>query len=352
MSDGCYERLAETLDRLPNGFPRTQTGIELRILRKIFSEEEAELASWMTHEGQTAAVIAGRAGIQTGEADRLLHGMAKRELIWLNRQEGRATYRLAPFIVGFYESQLSVLDHELSHMVEEYLSQGGAAGIMGPEPALHRVIPTQGTVKTEWILPYEDVRAILMDARSYHLQACICRVQQAELNHPCEFPLETCLSFSSQERALASGDLTREQALDLLAQTEELGLVHTVSNVMQGMGYVCNCCGCCCGILRGINDWGIANSVAKANYYSVIDAEWCSDCGVCVERCQVHAIHEVNGGVQVDKERCIGCGLCVSACTADAAHLERREEAALMAPPLDFGQWEQARLRNRGIENR
>ena len=69
----------------------------------------------------------------------------------------------------------------------------------------------------------------------------------------------------------------------------DIGLVHIVSNVMRVVGYVCNCCGCCCGILRGINVYGIENSVAQANYFAVIDPE-CLGCGTCVLRCQVHAI--------------------------------------------------------------
>ena len=36
ISDHVYEQLADALDRLPNGFPRTPTGVEIRILKKIF----------------------------------------------------------------------------------------------------------------------------------------------------------------------------------------------------------------------------------------------------------------------------------------------------------------------------
>jgi Na+-translocating ferredoxin:NAD+ oxidoreductase RNF subunit RnfB len=118
---------------------------------------------------------------------------------------------------------------------------------------------------------------------------------------------------------------------------------------MQGVGYVCNCCGCCCAILRSINDWGIANSVAFANYYAVIDPEICASCGDCIKRCQVHAISEGDGFSVVDEARCIGCGLCVTGCSNDAARLERKPESQIIHPPVDFPAWEQARLHNRGI---
>ncbi len=147
----------------------------------------------------------------------------------------------------------------------------------------------------------------------------------------------------------AQGTITREEALAFLDRAEQIGLVHTVSNVMEGVGYVCNCCGCCCGLLRGITEWGIEHSVAQANYFAVIDADACSDCGTCVERCQVRAISEADGVPVVDRARCIGCGLCVTGCRQDAAHLQRKPQDEIVVPPLDFAAWERERLRSRGL---
>jgi Pyruvate/2-oxoacid:ferredoxin oxidoreductase delta subunit len=212
------------------------------------------------------------------------------------------------------------------------------------------VVPAQGTVKSEAILPYDDVRAILLESKAFAVQDCICRIQQDILGHKCEFPLKVCLNFSRHERSPNPGDISQVEALALLDQVEQAGLVHTVSNVMEGVGYVCNCCGCCCGILRGITDFGIQNSVAYANYYAVIDPEFCADCGNCIERCQVNAISEGDGFSVVDRARCIGCGLCVTGCPNDVAHLERKPEAEIVHPPKDFAAWEHARLHNRGLE--
>ncbi len=269
---------------------------------------------------------------------------------WYSQEGRERRFRLAPFIVGIYEAQRGILDHELAHLVEAYLHQGGAQGIMAPQPALHRVVPAQGAVKSEWILPYDDVRALLLSAKAYHESECICRAQQRLLGDPCRFPKSMCLSFSTVERSPWEGDITREQALALLERSEEIGLVHTVSNVIEGVGYICNCCGCCCGILRGITDFGIAHSVAYANYYAEIDPDLCQGCGDCILRCQVGAISERDGISVVDRGRCIGCGLCVSGCPNDAAHLFRKPEAEIVHPPHDYGEWERARLANRTRE--
>ena len=273
--------------------------------------------------------------------------MADRGLVWDYGEEGGHMFRLAPFIVGIYEA--STIDHELAHMVEEYLSTGGAEGIMRPQPAIHRVVPAQKAIKSERILPYDDVKSILIQSKSFALRDCVCREQQKLVGNECAFPLRTCLSFSGSESPTHEHSISKDEALAFLDESEELGLVHTVSNVMKGIGYVCNCCGCCCGLLRGITDWGIENSVASANYSARINSEECAGCGTCVDRCQVHAIRAENGVSVVDLKKCIGCGLCVTGCPNGAATLERKQDSNLAPPPVDLKTWEQERLRNRGL---
>ena len=350
MTNDVYEQLADALDRLPNGFPRTASGVEIAILRKIFTPEEASLACQLSARREPVDTISERVGLTMEETGTRLARMAEKGLVWFDQQAGKPRFRLAPFIVGIYEAQLEAMDHELAHLVEDYLANGGAAGIMKPQPALHRVVPAQKAVKSELILPYDDVRKILLSAKTFGLRDCICRVQQDHVGHRrCDFPLRTCLYFSPFEGSSSSLDVSREEALEFLDKAEEIGLVHTVSNVMKGVGYVCNCCGCCCGILRGINDYGIENSVAQANYFAVIDPDECRGCGTCIERCQVHAISDKDGVSVVDRKRCIGCGLCVTGCPNNVAKLERKPEAEVVHPPVDFATWGRERLLNRSL---
>ena len=345
-----FEQLAEALNKLPNGFPRTPSNVEIRILKRIFSPEEASMASQLSASMESVEVIAQRVGLSPEKAKARLVEMAKRGLTWTYREGDEPFFRLAPFVVGIYESQREIMDHEFAHLVEEYLANGGAAGIMKPQPALHRVVPAQRAAKSEWILPYDDVKAILLNSKTFRLSDCICRVQQDHIGRRCDFPLRTCLSFLSTERQTSEDDISKEEALAFLDKAEEMGLVHTVSNVMKGLGYVCNCCGCCCGILRGITDWGIENSVASANYYAVIDADNCLGCGICRNRCQVGAIFEKGGVSVVDRKKCIGCGLCVTGCPNGVAKLEKKPESEIVNPPADFETWEHERLHNRGLD--
>ncbi len=260
---------------------------------------------------ESSAKIAKRAGLDEKFVEQQLSALAKRGMIWSTVNDGVSLYRLAPWIVGLYESQLELLDHELAHLAEDYFQEGGAAGIMTPLPSLHRVVPAQGAAKSEWILPYDDVKKLLESCKTFTVADCICRKEQDLLgSRKCEFPLLNCLRFSKNERPPRKGDISKEEALALLDETEKIGLVHTVSNVMEGLTYICNCCGCCCAILRGVTEFGIKNSVAVANYFAQVDSDACTGCGVCEKRCQVKAISIKDNVAAVDLEKCIGCGLC------------------------------------------
>ena len=350
MSDEVFERLAEALDKLPNGFPRTPSNVEIPMLKKIFSTEEAALVGQLTGTMESVDSIAQRTGEDSKQLQSRLMKIAKRGLIWFSKKDGKAHFRLAPFVVGIYEAHLEDMDHEFAHLFEEYMADGGASGIMKPQPALHRVVPAHGSVKSEYILPYDDVRAMLEQGKSFRVRDCICRVQQDLLGkRKCDAPVKNCVTFATYERPARPDDITKERAIEILDEAEECALVHTVSNVIKGVFYVCNCCGCCCGVLRGITDWGIKESVAYANYFAVVDSNTCTGCGTCIERCQVNALSEEEGVAAVNREKCIGCGLCVSSCPESAVQLKLRPDAECIEPPEDFAAWERARLKDRGL---
>jgi NAD-dependent dihydropyrimidine dehydrogenase PreA subunit/DNA-binding Lrp family transcriptional regulator len=340
-----YSALADALDKLPNAFPRTESKIELAILRKIFTREEAWLAGQMTIAAEPVSEIAERVGLSEEETTRRLGKLSNKGAVW-----GRGgKYRLAPFIVGIYEEQLWTMDHELAHLMEDYMDESGAE-FMRYQPAIHRVIPAQSAVKTDWILPYDDVKKVIMASASFRVRDCICRVQQDLLKErKCDLPLRVCLNFTPFERPATARDISKKEALELLDESERVGLVHCVTNIEEGFYYVCNCCGCCCGILRGITEFGIDNSVAAANYFAAIDPEACQGCGICVERCHMKAIAIHEGIAVVDREKCIGCGLCVTGCALEGVRLERKPEKDVIHPPGNFNIWEEERLKSRGL---
>jgi ferredoxin len=350
-ADDIYEQLARALDRLPNGFPRTPSHGEIALLRKICPPEEAQLASLLSEEMEPVEHIAERLGMSVPETRKKCLALVRRGLAWFDRHSGSARFRLAPFVVGIYEAQLDAMDHEMAHLVEHYLADGGLAGLMKYNPALQRVVPARGAVTTEWILPYDEVKKLLEGAESFQVRDCICRKERRLNGYDCGYPLDVCLYFSTGGLASGEGSLTREEALSVLDRAEAAGLVHSVSNVREGVWYVCNCCGCCCAVLRGITEYGLNDSVARANYYAEIDPDSCTGCGICLERCQVRAISMENGIATTHHDKCIGCGLCVTGCPSGSVRLLRRPDAETVHPPENYHAWEHERRRNRKMKN-
>lgn len=352
MNDTVYTQLASLLDSLPNRFPSTESGAEIRLLKKIFSPEEARIACAMTATPEPVAVITARAGMDAKEGRDHLKKMAAKGMIAVRRGEGEFTFALRPFIVGFYESQLPRMDVELATLFEEYFDETRGA-LLRDAPAHHRVIPVEQAIPFQIaIQPYERASALLEEAQSWGVRDCICRVQQKLIGKGCDRPVNSCLVFApvknAFDRSKEDRAITKEEALQILRKTEEAGLVHTVGNYRDGIDYICNCCSCCCGILRGIAQYGISSAVAHSDFFLVVEADSCTGCNNCIERCQFDALSASDGIVAVDYRHCMGCGICVAACSVDAMHLERRPEKEITIPPAGHGDWGAQRQAMRG----
>jgi len=126
--------------------------------------------------------------------------------------------------------------------------------------------------------------------------------------------------------------VSREEALKVLDRSEEAGLVHCSSNTGKYISFMCNCCGCHCGIIQSIKR-GVIPMGAVSSFIMTVNEDECSGCGTCIDRCQMDALF-LNGAMLVRKaECCIGCGLCISVCPTEALKLELRKGAAV--PPHD-----------------
>jgi ferredoxin len=354
MSKEVYRELAGRLDALPNGFPATESGVELRLLAKLFAPQEAALGAKMRLTREPADAIAARAGVDADTAYRTLKSMARKGLIRIKRGKGTLLFGLMPFAVGFYEEQLPRMDEELARLVEQYFQETRGAGITRHAPALQRVIPVEASIPFELeIFPYERASQLLENAKSWGVRDCICRVQKRLIGEGCDHPLESCLVFAPVEGAFDHSEVDRaiskEEALQILHEAEEAGLVHSTGNYVAPHYYICNCCTCCCGIMRGVAEFGVPTAVAKADFHAVVNSEACIGCGDCVARCQFGALSVPDEVCAVDEVRCVGCGVCATVCPTDALQLERRAEGEVPPPPADVREWGQRRAEERGI---
>jgi ferredoxin len=346
-----YRKLARSLDALPNGFPPADDESDLHLLGKLFTPQEAGLAAGLLPELETPAQIAGRLRRETEETGALLKTMAKKGLITFGKTtQGRPGFGLLPFVVGIYEEQVGRIDAELAQLFEAYYQKAFGKALR-MKPQVHRVIPVGESVKnTMEVRPFEDVSSLIDGAQSWGVLDCICRKQKALIGKPCEHPLDVCMVLSQKPDAFTSSttvrELTHDGAMQTLKRAAAAGLVHCVSNNQRDLWYICNCCTCSCGVLRGMKELGIANAVAHSAFINRVDDLLCNGCESCLSACQFDALSMTMAGVMVvDEIRCVGCGVCVSLCPQGALGLERRSEEII--PPATEDDWRVARLQQR-----
>jgi electron transport complex protein RnfB len=337
MSEDLYLQLREFMDTLPAGYPSTPSGVEIKILKKLFTPEQAELAMKLTKEPEEVKSIAARTGLDEDELSQKLEEMAQKGCIFRVRDGDKRRYQAYQFIVGLYEFQVKTLDREFSEMFEEYLPHLGLS-MASVKTKQMRVIPMESSVEaTSTVAPYNQVRDLVRQQDTLCLQQCICRKEQGLLGHECDRPQEVCLGFGDFARFYIDNGLGRqisvEEALEVLDRAEESALVLCPTN-SQKIEAICCCCPCCCPTLKYGKLAPRPADFVLAHYEAEIDPDLCTGCALCLDRCQMDAIEEGDDVWEIVDGRCIGCGLCVSECPTDAISLVARP--GVEAPPASF----------------
>jgi Na+-translocating ferredoxin:NAD+ oxidoreductase subunit B len=331
MTENVYETLREILDAHPTGAPESDTFDE--ILRTLFSPEEAFLAIHMTFSPKPLETIASKAGIEAEDALKILEKMANRAIIFSREKSGKISYGLLPTIPGLFEfpfmrGNLTPELEKLGKLWDKYHRNGLGASFAGNPTPVARVIPVGHAMETSLrVHPYEEVKHLIDTVDFIGLGQCACRIT---LQH-CDKPTETCLFFDAPARFLVerkyAREITRDEAYAVLNRAEEAGLVHTSTNTADRAGFICNCCRCCCVILKGRTELELPSAFATSGFLVEVKNDSCTGCGICADmRCPMGALEIKDDIVVVTPEKCIGCGLCVTACPVDALFLSRRGE--------------------------
>ena len=347
MSEALYKSLREHLDRMPVAFPETHSGIELTILRRFFSIEEAEIALALSMLPETSGRIFRRyrragGGLSLPEVESRLKALVRRGAIngGVVRKGGklRRVYGKLPFAVGLYEFQVDRLTREFEKEASSYMDEAFMEHFTTEEPRQMRTIPINETILPERnVSRYDNIRAVIENsAGPFALQNCICRQGRELVGEECSQTelKDTCLALGSAARgALAEGrgrELSREETLLYLKQAESEGLVLQGQNTRDPI-FVCCCCSCCCAILSRVKKLPDPGRVMRSNYAAGVDSSACIGCGACLKRCPMEAIKMERGGTAkngkravIAEERCIGCGLCLGSCPAGAISLAVR----------------------------
>lgn len=340
MVKNVYEALATHLDNLPAGFPRTGGGAEMRILRRLFTPGDAELAVYLTLIPEEPRVIARRAGIPVSDAASRLEEMDKKGLIIrVRHKDGRSLYMAQQYAVGFWEAQVNRLTPELVQDVLEY-----EPAVLNPDhwrkaPQM-RTIPVNKSISMQnEIMPYEVAEELMRAHTSFAVSNCICRQGMRLLGKGCDKPEESCLALGrAADYVVQSGrgrKISLEETLEILQRADEAGLVLQPGNAKEPL-FMCTCCGCCCGVLHALKRHPQPGRIVSSPFFACLDAETCKGCGLCAKRCQMEAVRLSDGKAVLDLDRCIGCGLCVSTCPTHSFSLVRKPQTDQADIPKDF----------------
>ena len=331
MAQDIYKKLAKHLDNLPGGFPSTPSGVEIRILRRIFTPEEAELAIHLALIPEEPRVIARRAKLPVAEAAQKLEEMDKKgQVIGIRRKGEPVQYMAQQFIVGIWEGQVNKLSRELVEEFEEYMPSLFDPGTWRKVPQM-RTIPVEKSIAVQHeVMPYERAEEVVRKHTTFAVSNCICRQEFRILGKGCDKPEESCLQFGlAAESVVQMGRgraITREETLEILRRAEETGLVLQPANSKNPL-FICTCCGCCCGVLRLLKRDPKPASLVSSPFVASLDTSTCKGCGICTKRCQMEAIHVENKKAIFNSDRCIGCGLCIDTCRTKSLTLLRKPEA-------------------------
>lgn len=342
-----YRLLQERLDRNVTGAPRSEA--MMRVLRLLFSPEEAHIARVLP-QLISLPDLADRLDADLEELGERITSMAQRGLVLDFEHEGIRYVVPTPVVIGFFE--FTFMRPRPEEPMEEYAQafealfdeENFARSIFSGSTQIGRSLVREEVLPdgdTE-ILDWERATEIVRNADAVAVSLCPCRADANLRGEGCDAPLRTCLMFGNSARLLARAGIaetiTNDEAMEILVEAKAAGLAQTGDNVRDGISYMCNCCGCCCGMMRSIKRFDIYNGIVPSHWMATIDLSKCRGCATCAKACPAGAIIvEPTGGkglrknwALVDPVRCLGCGVCAGVCRWDAHGMELREQRPLV----------------------
>lgn len=369
MSDqDIYRRFIDWLGQ--TWWPLAEADELMPVVMARYTPEEASLLTGVPFSGRNLEEMAEMKQMDPAELTAKLDKMARRGLVFRTVRGDTIRYSLndSLFVLlrsSFWHGRTDEDTTSLAPLVNQYYYHG----FFDQYDLTHikglRVLPIQETIEdTRQILPYEEVVKVLDSQDYFAVSTCPCRHRKnIDPDSPdCNYPTENCLHFGrlgrySVENGLGR-EITRREAHDILRRCAEVGLVHGVSNWLEGVDTICNCCKCCCIWFEAFHKLKHSMSITPSNYRVHTNSDTCTGCELCTKRCPMEALRledfpqaknritrvpaedekdEVElknkkGKVSVvNPDLCIGCGVCAYKCPSKSLVLERRE--TIQHPP-------------------
>lgn len=342
MKDDVYRQLQRHLDQMPVPFPETESGVELKLLKHLFNEEEAGVALNLSAIPESLDKIHKRFKKETISKEHLytlLEGLLEKGAINAKpNQKGGRLYGKVPLAIGMFEYQVDRITREYAEDFFKYEDEGFADAFLKGKTKQMRTIPVNIDIEPNFLVgSYDNARSLIEKSSGpFAVMNCVCRQAREKMGETCKQTdiMETCFTMGDAANFMmdrgAARELTKEEFTSLIGRAEQEGMVLQPGN-SQDPGFICCCCGCCCGVLTAAKKYPNPAEFLQTNFYVEIDAENCTACDECIPLCQMDALVSASGHTEVLKERCIGCGVCLNACEFDAISLMKKDNETV--PP-------------------
>ncbi len=332
----AYSVLAERLR-----YPESKELIDL--LKHMLSPVQAQIAVLLP---APHAELAKKVGISIEDVEKNLRDMFERGLAYPKDFSKMDGARFARSLPQLHDATLSDLrwdpkkDPELGRQWEKFYRSGydrdHAMWFLQTKIPLHRILPAiKALPKNARLEPWEDVREIVKTASTLAVVACSCRARKMSVQEECKFAgVEYCIQFGrGAEYAIkrkSGRELSKEEALNIIYDAEEKGLVHQAWNSQSMEGNpLCNCCPDCCVDWENFKRYKIPTSGRwlRSRWNAYVDERQCNGCALCPSACGFNAIIMKGNKAVIDEEKCFGCGVCVLKCKPQAITMK------LLRPP-------------------